>query len=340
MIYQNVELFNVAEVITPEDGGEGVQLLRCPPSVRACLNPAAQDAAACVTGCELRFVIEEGDSATLTLRNLGASNARLLVYYGSMQSGWKTLTQYSHDTPTDLTFQYPDLDRLEAFAKASEFPFSPRVIRVLLPSEAGKIAFLGVKAGKVRPPRPDEVPSRGCLLFYGSSITHGSLACTQNGLFAQKVARALKMDAQNQGYAGSNFIEPEVADWLSQKGDWTAMVAELGINIVDQVEPEEYRRRVRYFIETVHGANPKKYLAMIDMFYSGRDFDKKPFAAAYRKVMAEEVARVNSPFVVYVNGLSILNGPEFLSSDFVHPSIDGVCEIAKNLTPVLEKYLL
>lgn len=338
MIYQNAELFNIAELISPEDGGAGMQPLRCPSSVRAHLNAAAQNTAAYTTGCELRFVIEDDQPVTVTLRNIGTPTARVLVYYGSMQSGWKTLSYYTHDTATELTFQNSNSERLEAFAKAAQFPFSSRVIRVLLPDGGTKMALLGIR-GNIRPPRPDEVPERGCLLFYGSSITHGSLSCSSNGMFTQRIARALKMDAQNQGYAGSCHIEPEMADWLAQKADWRAMVAELGINIVDTVEPEEYRRRVRYFIETVHAANPQKYLFMIDMYYSGRDFDKKPFAAAYREVMAEEVARIASPYVVYINGLSIMNGPEFLSSDFTHPSIDGVSEIANNLTARLRPYL-
>lgn len=337
MIYQNLEFFNTAEMVPATDGGEGVQLFRCPEKVWSQCHSGVKNTSAYTTGSEIRFVIEGDGEARLTLRSMDKPIERCIVYYGSIQSGWQTLVKYVHNSPTELTFQVPHPEKLEAYSRAAGFPFSPRVVRILLPDEGCKLAFLGVQ-GNVRPPRADEVPGK-CLLFYGSSITHGSLACSPNGLFSAQVGRALRWDVQNQGHAGNCHIEPAMAEFLANKGDWDAMVAELGVNIIGGVEPEEYRQRVRNFIQTVHGANPEKYLFMIDVFYSPNDFNADPRVAAYRQVMAEEVDRAASPYVVYLNGLSILNGVEYLSADLIHPTLDGVNEIARNLIARLRPYL-
>lgn len=338
MIYQNIELFNTAELITPEDGGAGVQLLRCPTSLLPHLNKGAQNTAKYTTGSEIRFVMEEQGEVQITLRSIGKPIERAILYFGSIQSGWSTLIHYIKNEPTTLTFKSQDLTTLEAYTKACDMPFSPHVFRLFLPDEGSKLSLMDVK-GKVRPPKAEEIPSK-CLMFYGSSITHGSLACCPNGFFSARVGRAIGWDVQNQGHAGSCHIEPEMAKWLAEKGDWDAMVAELGINILGGVETEEYRRRVRNFIDTVHGANPEKYLFMIDMFYSNDDFKGNPRAAEYRTAMAQEVAKTASPYVVYLNGLEIMNGAQFLSGDKVHPNIDGVTEIATNLTARLKPYLV
>ena len=337
MIDQNLEFFNTAELLPAEDGGKGLELYRCPREVCEQLNPTAQNAAAYTTGSEIRFVPEGDGEVRLTLRSIGQPITRAIVYYGSIQSGWQTLFQYICDRPTELCFRVPNPDRLEAYSEAARQPFSPRVVRLLLPDEGAKIAFLGAQ-GAFRPPRAEEVPDK-CLLFYGSSITHGSLACTPNGFFSSQVGRTLRCDVQNQGYAGGCHMEAAMAEYIAGKGDWTACVAEMGINIVGAVEPEEYRRRVREWIRIVHGANPKKYLFLTDLFYSPGDFRGERRVAEYRKAMADEVEAVRSPYVVYFNGLSLLNGVEYLSADLIHPTLDGVNEIARNLTAKLRPYL-
>ena len=75
------------------------------------------------------------------------------------------------------------------------------------------------------------------------------------------------------------------------------------------------------------------------MFYCNDDFKGNPRVAEYRKAMAEEVARTASPYVVYLNGLDMMNGAQFLSGDKVHPNIDGVSEIANNITARIKPYL-
>lgn len=336
MIWENIELFNTAELIPPEDGGAGLQLLRFPQSLRPLV--AANTSCTAVSGSELRFVIEDGGEASVTLRSLGGHCARCVLYYGSIQAGWQTLYHHVTPEPVTLTFREPaNLPTLQKMTDAAGLPFSPRVIRLLLADEGPRIAVIGA-SGNVRPPKPEEVPPK-CLLFYGSSITHGSLACAPNGFFSCRTARLLGWDAQNQGHAGQCRFEEPMAQWLANKGDWDAMVAELGINVLSVYTPDEYRAHVRRFIDVVHGANPDKYLFLIDLFYCSLDFTDNPKADVFRAILTEETAKTGSQKVVHINGLDVLNGVRYLSADLAHPTFDGSVEISDNLARRLAMYL-
>ena len=59
----------------------------------------------------------------------------------------------------------------------------------------------------------------------------------------------------------------------------------------------------------------------------------------FRSIVEEEAALIASPYLHYVNGLSLLGGARWLSGDFVHPTQAGADEIAKNLIREMEKYI-
>ncbi len=337
MIYQNVELYNIAELVPATDGREGLSAQRVPESLRLSLNEGARERLAYrMAGAEIRFVIEDDSEVKITLRLLDRKADMGILYYGALQGGWRNGFQMIYDTPTTLTFSNPDFTGIDNYAASFENPFSTRVHRLLLPTAT--MAILSIE-GNCRPPRPEEVPSES-LLCYGSSITFGSLAGIANGTWTSQLSRMLGMDVQNHGYADSCFIEPEMADWIANKGDWQALIAELGVNVTSRFTPEEYRSRVRYFLERVHKANPDQYMFMIDLFYSKRDLFEVPNTAVFRTIMQEEVARVNDPHVIYINGLSVLSEKEYITADLTHPSLDGAAVIANRLFAIVAPYLI
>ena len=163
MILNGVELYNVVET--------DPAMLRLPKRLFPALPPLGVGAAQNATGVELRFV-PEGE-VKLTLSTVSTSHPIVaLLYYGSTQSGGNTLEYYIDKEPKTFTFTpAPHLSELP-----TDTPFSPQVLRLM---PAGGDIVLHKVEGKVRPPRADEVPQK-TLLFYGSSITHGSLACAPN----------------------------------------------------------------------------------------------------------------------------------------------------------------
>ena len=190
----------------------------------------------------------------------------------------------------------------------------------------------------MRPPKAEETPKE-TILFYGSSITHGSLAAAPATYWTRRVSENLGRDLINLGSAGSCLVQQEVVNWICSREDWQVAVLEMGINMVDKVETEDYCQRVRYMLETIHAKHPDKYKFCVDVFYYYGDLFDKGRVKEYRKVMTEEVARINSDKMIHISGLDILTGVHGLSEDMVHPNVIGVEEIARNMTAKLGEYL-
>ena len=332
MIYKGIDVHGAAYLETAENG---VIPRRYPENVRQALNTSGKTAALNLCGVELRFV-PEGD-VTITLSTVGEKALnRAQLYYGNTQAGWETGEVKIDHTPREITFrQSARTAFLDNAAAACGHPFKPTVLRLAL--ENAQIIIHNIE-GNVRPPKADELPNE-TILFYGSSITHGSLAAAPSTYWTRRVAENLRRDHVNLGLAGSCLAQREVADWIASRNDWQTAVLEMGINMVDNVESEDYRSRVRYMLETVHAAHPDKYKFCVDVFYYYGDLFDTGRVKEYRKIMAEEVARIGSDRVVHISGLDILTGVGGLSEDMVHPNVTGVEEIARNMTAKLSAYL-
>lgn len=332
MIYKGIEIHGASWVEETENGGIP---RRYPADVREVLSDIGKNAALNLCGVELRFV-PEGD-VTITLSTAsGKGLNRAQLYYGNTQAGWETGEVKITGTPKEITFRLSArTEFLDKAAEACGHPFKPCVLRLAL--ENAPILIHSIE-GNVRPPKADEVPAEN-ILFYGSSITHGSLAAAPSTYWTRRVAENLHRDHINLGLAGSCLVQKEVVNWICNRDDWQVAVLEMGINMVDNVETEDYRQRVRYMLETIHAKHPDKYKFCVDVFYYYGDLFEKGRVKEYRKVMAEEVARIGSDRMIYINGLDILTGVGGLSEDMVHPCIAGVEEIARNMTLALKPYL-
>jgi lysophospholipase L1-like esterase len=59
----------------------------------------------------------------------------------------------------------------------------------------------------------------------------------------------------------------------------------------------------------------------------------------FRCILEEITTKINTPFLHYVNGLSLLSDASGLSADLVHPSPEGANTIAKNLINILKNHI-
>lgn len=326
MLYQGLDIHGAVEL---EKTADGVIPHRLPRSVWEPLDLKGH--ALAPTGTELRFV-PEGE-VTITLSAAGHNCAT--VYYGALQSGETPQHFVIPNTPTAFTFR--PLGAAHYAAEAKErytLPYGPHVVRVLLgnaPVTVHKVE------GACRPPHADELPPQTGL-FYGSSITQGAFLPSNALLWSRRVAEALGCDHLNLGMAGRCFAERETADWLAARNDWDFAVLELGINMVDHHTCDEFRRRVRYLLETLHAAHPEKYLFCLDIFCYRGDLFHENNAPPFRRAVGEEAARLGSDRVVHIPALDILPTGAGLSTDMVHPGIEGALEIAHNLTRALKPF--
>lgn len=323
MIFRNIEFHNVEELVPYE---EGWKLHRAPASVRAACSEKLENTSAYGTGVELRFCMR-GDSAAIRLRTVPIAEGQMaFLYFGSIQGGWQQSSYVITERETVIRIRRPDnMAELQAITKAARLPFSPEVVRLVLPY--GNNIFLGAE-GDICPPAKDMLP-RKTLLSYGSSITHGSLALIAPYAYPFRIAQKLGMDSLNKGFAGTCLCERAMAEWLSARKDWHAMTLEMGINMWG-MEEKEFERRIDEFTGVM--ADDGRPVFATSLFSTAHDGPKHDLCRRIVRKYAE-------PRLHFIDGLALLERPEFISQDGVHPSLEGIAQIAERWTEIIRREL-
>ncbi len=329
MIFKNILLHNVDELLPTEDGG--FAMLRAPLSVEQHLKDPGPRANRFCTGMELRFVIRSGTARIKIL------SGDAFVYFGNIQGGWQVVSHAGSDEPRWIEVAF-DTDRMpyfERIAQENNHPFSPRVVRIFTQSSPAPVIY--DVEGDVEVPTADMMPKK-TILAYGSSITHGSLAMLPMTTWINQLADNLGTDCLNRGYSGSCFAEPEMVDYLCTL-DFDCAVVSFGANM-SLYTAEDYEQRARYLIPTLCKAHPDRKFIFIDATYQASDIlhGDEGKMAQFRKIMSRLMAEYNFPNAKYVCGLELLDGSWGVSGDLVHPNIVGVNSIAKNLTPIAKEW--
>ena len=321
VVYQNVLLRNVSELVADEDGLQ--RFRRVPSSVHSVLSEQGKKMNAGNTGVEIRFVLE-GDKAIIRLGcEKAESTATCYVYYGDFIADWPETEKVVLGRDTSLTIRRSTRrDYLRRAYQDCGGRFEPDVVRIVLPH--GAIGIRSVE-GDVRPPTENEVPRR-VYLAYGSSITHGSVATQQPMSYASLVAAQLGADIRNLGFAGSCRLEREMADYIAaQPFDYASL--EMGINILN-MDPVEFEKRVRYLLDKVSATHPNALILAIDVYRTLGDEKHLADAENFRKIVARVVKDLNRANVMHVSGLEALPSVSLLSEGFVHPAPEGHRAIA------------
>lgn len=340
MIYQNIEVYNVSELVPHPEGG--VSWIRLPRSIDNIFDAATKKQNDNCTGVELRFVVESG-KVNITLARLDPDyNTRnvFTVYRGCFQGTWQDNWINTNIGPEPKTFTFEKTYTEKELSVASDkihAAFSPDVVRIIF--DAGHYRIVSVE-GDVRPPKPGECPEMK-ILFYGSSITHGGNALHQSNSYPYITGRAFGCDVRNYGLSGTCRLQPEIADFIAdegQKGRWDTAVFELGMNVLEW-EREKTYSAVGYLVGTVAKANPDKHLFAISPTYCRPDLLGEPRAAVWREEMEKAIAALALPNVTYINGTDLLGDVSLLCADMVHPSPDGAAAIARGLIEVMRPYM-
>jgi len=322
LFYKDVELYNVEELIPAADG-EALSMTRIPNELRESLNDSAKMAALYPAGGEVRFNLQ-GDSAAVTLR-AEAGPSVLEVFRGPFLFSWHVVQP--GETRIEVS-QLQSTQVLQKISRKQDLPFDPGLVRVILPYSQ-PVQLVGIE-GETSTPNDSQVPRRR-ILTYGSSITHGSSAIRPTGTYAMRLAQSLGFDLINLGFGGGAHCEPQLADYIADRNDWDLATLELGINMVYRPEftVEEFRRRVEYFVSRIVEAHPDKWVFCTDMFTFAADLGANPARnAEFRRVVREVVRQIGSPRLVHLDGRRLLSSIPGLTVDLVHPSPQGMEEIA------------
>lgn len=328
MIHDKIDFHGFAELRESPDHA-GLRLQRVPESVRERLEEPARRRTLAAGASELRFVLEEEEATVRLSAAEGETSA--LVFFGPFNG--KMPTPIGRE-PVDIVIG--PQERLAAFPAemAARQPFSPKVVRIR-PHYGAQILYHGVE-GAVRPPKPEETPSR-TMLSYGTSITHGGAATHTHLNYVSQAAWRLGTDLLNFGVGGACRCEATFADYLASLEGWDFATLCLSVNMLGAgFTAEEFGHRTRYLIERLATAEPKRPIFPFTILPFFGDFGvlqpaAKSTAAEFRKTLREEVADLDLDNVHLLEGPDLLPDLGGLTSDMIHPSDLGMIQIGENL---------
>lgn len=337
MIYKNVEIFNVEEIINNEDGS--ISWLRVPENVFHNLESGEQGKrmAKGSTGVEIRFVLK-GEKAVIKMCT-SVGKGRFHVYRGGIQGGWQ-----DHEANKSVDENVEEFEilksenpqRLKIMSDKQNHGWDSEVIRILFDSGMFKIFDI---TGDIELPEKSQVPDK-TLICYGSSITHGSNALDISHSWPSVLGYNIGVDVRNLGMAGSCFMEPDFVEYIArdgEKGNWDIAILELGVNVMNW-EEDKFRERIKNTIIQIAGRNEDKPVFVISPFYlCDDDFDEHCKAALWRTIIGESVNELGFSNVTYINGLDLLGDMSLISADQVHPNIYGVAQIAERITKIIRR---
>ena len=326
MIFDQMEFHNVEAMVWEEDG---YKMSRLPRDVAKQLDQGIRDNTSFFsTGVEVRFRLT-GEEVKLHLRADPDEEAQTaLIFYGSIQGGWQYSAKAIGEKETVITVKYPEeLGKLEAISKQAKLPFSPRMVRILLPY--GTCHYL-VKEGDTEPPHKSDAPGE-CYLAYGSSITHGGMALMTPWTYPFQIACKFGMDYINQGYAGSAFMEKPMAEYIVSRKDWTFASVEMGINMLNNpLNDAAYEQRIKEFIEIL--AADSRPVFVTDIFtHNG---EKQERTELFRDIVRKHAEGTN---LIYTPGKQLLCNPEYISADMTHPTREGIAQIAERWSEIMQR---
>jgi len=336
MIFKNVELYNVGGLI-PAEGG-GYHMSRVPQQVREHMTDHGKEVALCPAGVEIRFVINSG-TARIKLRS--NNKRKLIVYYGALNRSADPNTDfYGPEETTVEIVQNPVGDKCEALTKMCGYSFDPSVVRLLL-DPFGHDIIVDVE-GDIRPPYPNETPQKR-FIMYGSSITHGCFALTQNNTYVYQISRKLNCDVYNFGFGGSCMLEKEVCDYLAENGTenndrrWDFAVMELGINTFTMMDHDEFGRRAKYLLDVMRDKNPTARFFVTDIYPHLGEINDNGANNERRMALRRQLDGRDN--IIFVPGNELLTDWSGLCTDGIHPNIEGIREIADNWYKVISENL-
>lgn len=275
------------------------------------------------TGVELRFRLK-GDHANIRLRMLPDVEAQVAyIFFGSIQGGYQNSSCVIGTQPTKITIKRPEnADMLRCISRDAQHPFSPELVRVILPY--GTCIFLGLD-GDIEPPHLTDVPTT-TYLAYGSSITHGSLALAAPYTYPFRIAQKIGCDYLNFGFAGSAHMEKEIAEYIISRKDWDFASVEMGINMIkDTFSIETFDERVDTFTSIL--AKDSRPIFATSIF--GFNGDQQEKGMVFRDI----VRKYAESRLRFTDGLDLLNNPAFITQDLTHPSLEGIAQIADRWWP-------
>jgi lysophospholipase L1-like esterase len=334
-----VQLWNCGGV-EPTADGKGVMLYRAPAAVRDALDKASPDGKEkdgakqmrVAAHSEIRFVLEEGEKLeNVKLHLRSETGPKVSWFWGDILAGDAKVAAGDRAKPITPTGHGLMFSTMDQYPRGR---FANRVCRVVV--QGLEVEFTGID-GNVRPPKPEELPP--VMLSYGTSISQGAYASRPDLGWNALTARALGHDFINMGSSGTAYCEPAIADYLAGL-DWDLCVLELSVNM-GGFPIEQFKKRVAGLVEKLATSHPEAPIVCISLFPFGTGDlwnGNKAATQERRDALAAIVAACGHKNVSFVSGPELLSFTG-LSPDMLHPTDQGMIEIAMKLAPRIRALL-
>lgn len=326
MIFENCELYNIEQL---EKGKYGYRPMRLKTEFADDTGEFIKnDNNYAICGAEIRFVLLGGSACIKIYNTNDDKNAfdPLVRFDGDFQVGWQSKQVYNLSSGlNEIVIEPPkEYDDYLKVYKELGHTFHPSVVRLFMPG-AKTLEIVEIR-GDICPPKADQTPKTQMCIF-GSSITHGSMALLPNTVYPAILARKLKCNIRNLGFAGSCYIDKGVADHIAALPECDLLISELGTNCYSYITDEEFLRRTDYLINTYYNAHPKGKMIIIDTFRMDSTAD------GCREMVKKFYENNKNKYkdFYYLCGKDILKTYLNVTGDFIHPSTDGQNKIAEEL---------
>ena len=325
MILNSIFYHNIADF---HSSGVGNMIHRYPRNVEISMTEGGREMSRYACGTELRLVA--GSRVFVTVMAHRGEGGEAVVYCGDFQHA-------RHSLPKGEAVTIP-LIAPEVFGRVTEeytagTRFSQNVWRIAFKNVMVSVLSVDAQGNDARPPYPWEMPAKK-MLAYGSSITHGAGALTSVDTYVEHLARLLGCDVLNKGLGGACHCEPAVADYFVEELEWDFALMEVGVNMLGSVPVEEYEKRLRYLLERVTATGKPIFLVNVYRFsrdYSITEGAEEQKLRAYRETMRKVYADFADKNCYLIEGQEILDRPEYLTTDGIHPSSYGHIMMGQNL---------
>lgn len=178
------------------------------------------------------------------------------------------------------------------------------------------------------------------VLFYGSSIVHGTAATRPGYAYSSIISRDLNLDFRNIGFSGHAKGESAIAQWMASL-DMSVFVCDYDHNAPNH----EHLKATHYpLYETIRAKNPDVPYIMItrpDAWALAEDMEailkrRDVIMSSYLKARA-----ANDKNVYFIDGMSFNVAPHQyeMSVDSVHPNDAGFIRMADSIGTVIRHVL-
>lgn len=278
--------------------------------------------------CAVELILVPETKVEITISSYNSwVPAKCLILFGSHSGECEQIITER----TTITIEPPKLFGKSLTTLSNDNP--KHVVRILLYGDQFEIHEV---KGKFRLPLELELPSKK-IMTYGTSITQGIGATAVEKTYAFQLAKMTNSILYNYALSGKCFIEKYVVDAITKsKEKYDIIIYECSVNMIGAgYSVETYEERLRYLLEQTQKFQPQSKVFLISILPYFGDYGYinpsdlcNGTADEYRKIAKKIAAEFKG--IVCIEPFELLEEKN-LSIDLIHPSNQGMEQIAMNL---------